>query len=206
MTDKLYIQDSYVKEFEARVEDIKGNKVSLDRTHFFIQGSGQSGDSGKIGGIKVIDTQKGGWHILVKEPDFSIGDTVQCKINWDRRYPTMRIHSGVHFVEHFQDKLVGKAPMLKTNVNHKKDLTDYKMEMPNEEIQKKIEDAANEMIAKNIDINIWVDDSGYRHWDCDEIKMGCTGTHVKNTSEIGKIKVSYTQKAPGVVRVETTLA
>ena len=33
MTDKLYLKDSYAREFEARVTAVNGNEVELDRRH-----------------------------------------------------------------------------------------------------------------------------------------------------------------------------
>jgi len=201
MTQKLYHQDMYQKEFKAKVIAIQGNKIVLDKTCFFIQGSGQSGDSGEINGIKVVDTQKGGFHILAKQPTFKIGDEVSGKIDWDKRYKTMRLHSASHVVEHFIYQLLGKKNILKTNVNPKQDLSDYEMEFPNQEIQDEITKKSNDFVSKNLEIAISVDDHGMHHWICDEIRTLCTGTHVKNTSEIGTIFILFEKKNDNTTRV-----
>lgn len=205
MTEKLYLEDMYQKEFTAKVIDIQGNKVVLDRTCFYIQGGGQSGDAGEINGIKVIDTQKGGFHILAKAPDFKVGDEVTGKIDWNRRYRTMRLHSASHIVEHFLNKKLGENEMLKTNVNHKKDLTDYQMEMPSQDIQEEINRLSNDFISRDLDIKMEKDDKGIYHWSSDEIQTLCAGTHVKNTSEIGEIKVTFENKGDSITRVIITL-
>ena len=49
MTEKLYLKDSYLKEFSARVESITDGKfVVLDKTGFYAQGGGQPSDTGKL--------------------------------------------------------------------------------------------------------------------------------------------------------------
>jgi len=152
MTIQLYRQDMYQKEFTATVIEIQGNRVRLDRTAFYIQGAGQSGDCGTIKGERVIDTQKGGWHLMQNEPTFQVGDTVTGIIDWKRRYNTMRLHSASHIVEYYLIQLIGKKPTIKTNVNYKKDFTDYLMEIPSHEIQEQIINNANEFINKNLNI------------------------------------------------------
>ncbi|MEK6963838.1 MAG: alanyl-tRNA editing protein [Nanoarchaeota archaeon] len=205
MTQKLYLEDMYRQEFTAKVIAIEGNKVLLDQTCFFIQSCGQSGDCGELNSIRVLETQKGDWHLLAKEPTFKIGDMIPGKIDWSKRYPTMRLHSASHIVEHFLQKTSGPGKMLKTSVNHKRDLTDYTMPFPTLEAQQEITRCANELISKNTPILIETDEKGYRHWRCGEIQMGCGGTHVKNTSEIGVVQIMFEDKGGGIVRVTTTL-
>ena len=60
MTQKLYYENQYIKDFTANVVScVKGDKgyeVILDKTAFFPEGGGQPGDTGFIGGVEVIDT------------------------------------------------------------------------------------------------------------------------------------------------------
>ena len=76
MTEKLYYQDSYLSEFEAKVLSCaqKGNKyeVVLSGTAFFPEGGGQTADTGILSEgektVQVLDVQeKEG--ILVHETD-----------------------------------------------------------------------------------------------------------------------------------------
>ena len=65
MTEKLYDQDAYAVEFDAKVISCEayqekkesGYHVILDRTLFFPEEGGQSPDKGTIDGIEVTDVQ-----------------------------------------------------------------------------------------------------------------------------------------------------
>ena len=50
MTEKIYYESAYIKEFEGRVteclEDKKGFRIALDRTAFYPEGGGQPCDKG----------------------------------------------------------------------------------------------------------------------------------------------------------------
>jgi misacylated tRNA(Ala) deacylase len=49
MTEKLYLKDSYLKEFDAKILSVSGGKFFVfDKTAFYPQGGGQPSDSGKI--------------------------------------------------------------------------------------------------------------------------------------------------------------
>ena len=59
MTEKLYYQDSHIKEFTSPALSCipceKGYEVILARTAFFPEGGGQPCDTGHIGAASVID-------------------------------------------------------------------------------------------------------------------------------------------------------
>lgn len=102
-TIKLYENDSYIKDFTATVESCTetdgGFLVVLDKTAFFPEGGGQDADKGEINGIKVLDVQiKDGTVYHKTEKAFEIGETVNCKIDWDTRFSRMQNHTGEHIV------------------------------------------------------------------------------------------------------------
>jgi len=215
MTRKLFWEDPYQKEFDAKVLIINGNQVVLDQTCFYAKGGGQVGDTGEINGIRVIDTVKDEeeniFHILEKEPDFKVGDTVHGKIDWERRYKIMRLHSAAHISYHFVLETFGESskPLTSGIVDDNKDRLDYGFNQPlDKEKLKIVEQKANEFIAAGREIKWWTDENRRRHWLAEGMpEMFCGGTHVRNTKEIGRIVVKRGSKpGAGKERIETLLS
>ncbi|MDA4128388.1 MAG: alanyl-tRNA editing protein [Thaumarchaeota archaeon] len=101
MTKKLYWEDMYLHEFDARVESVDGNMISLDQTAFNPRGGGLVSDTGTIGGVRVNEVQKDGeiiWHVLERPLAFKVEDRVGCVLDWDRRYRIMRMHTTAHIL------------------------------------------------------------------------------------------------------------
>jgi Ser-tRNA(Ala) deacylase AlaX len=48
MTEKLYWRDAYLREFDAKILSIEGNKVQLNQTAFNPRGGGLVSDLGKL--------------------------------------------------------------------------------------------------------------------------------------------------------------
>ena len=108
MTDLLYHTDSYLKEFEARVEaiDQASRAVLLDRTAFYPGGGGQPADTGTLTfgevGCPMLRARKapeGLWHALGGEnPRPAVGSPVHGVLDWERRYQLMRTHTATHIL------------------------------------------------------------------------------------------------------------
>ena len=69
-----------------------------------------------------------------------------------------------------------------------------------------MESDTNEFLAEGHPVEIEVDDEGMRHWSCGPVEMLCAGAHVRNTSEVGLIKLKRRNPGRGSERVETSLA
>ena len=211
ITEKLYDDDPYLKEFKARVLRVDGNEVELDRTAFYPEGGRQAGDSGVVGGVKVVDTQKDDGAIMhVHETTLviSVGDGVDCEIDWERRHRIMRLHSAAHIMEHFLWKQLGHLERLGSYVDEKKDRADYEYQgRLHPEALKEVEEATNEFLAEGHEIRIDPDPTqpDIRIWRCAEIEMPCGGTHVRNTREIGSLRLKRKNPGRGKERVETSL-
>lgn len=100
-TIKLFHDDVYLKEFDASVIKVDGDRIGLDQTCFFPTGGGQSCDLGTLNELKVADVSDGEddivWHML-PDHNFKVGDKVHGKINWDRRFDNMQRHCGEHIM------------------------------------------------------------------------------------------------------------
>ena len=101
MTRKLYWEQPYEKEFSAKVLSLEGNKVVLDQTLFYPRGGGVACDTGTINDVPVTETTKAAdiiTHTLGSPATFAVGDTVLGKIDWNRRYTLMRMHTAGHLL------------------------------------------------------------------------------------------------------------
>lgn len=211
MTEKLFRKDPYMREFAATVVKIEDKKVVLDRTCFYPRGGGQVGDTGYIGNTRVIDTEYENGeivHMLESSPSFRENETVNCKIDWDRRYRIMRVHSASHIMEYLLFKVFGKLKLLGSHVTEKRDSSTYEHSgRLDPQKLSEVERLANEFISRNLEINTWPnkEDPDYWYWKCGEIEMPCGGTHPKNTSEIGKITIKRESGGSGKEKVITSL-
>lgn len=114
MTEKLYWNDAYLKEFEAKLTEIAQNTVVLDRSAFYPTGGGQPNDTGTLyignDAYTVLDVKKEGdkiIHVLAKQPMSNVGDGVKGIIDWQRRYAHMRYHTAVHVIDGIIEKDYG---------------------------------------------------------------------------------------------------
>jgi Ser-tRNA(Ala) deacylase AlaX len=208
-TNKLYDNDHYLKEFTGKVIEIKDYKVILNRTAFFPESGGQSGDIGILGDSRVIDTQINNdiIHILENQPAFNEGDIIEGKIDWERRYNIMKLHTASHVMEYFLWKNFGVLIRSGSYVDENKDRADYEYEGRLEKPKlEQVEKETNEFLLEGYKIIIKEDKEGIRHWKCGPVEMLCAGTHVKNTKEIGRIKLKRKNPGRGTERVETTLS
>lgn len=206
-TERLFYQDPYMKEAEAQVQEINSKEIILNQTIFFAFSGGQESDSGTINGINIVDVKKENHkiiHVLEKEPDFKEGDIVKLELDWERRYQLMKLHSAAHlmyfpFVENF-----GKVKIIGSNISESKARVDFLYDKPITDQLTKIEESVNKSISESMEITAKPDkkDSEKRWWKCHGWKMPCGGTHVKNTSEIGIVKLIKKNIGKGKERVE----
>jgi Ser-tRNA(Ala) deacylase AlaX len=127
------MDDSYLKEFEARVVEVLGDSVVLDKTAFHPRGGGLPEDTGiliKEGReVKVVQVLSEGGRILHSAPGhgFSEGDTVKGILDWERRYLIMRMHTGIHALASVFNKRTG-ALITGNQVNVDKSRLDLNLE------------------------------------------------------------------------------
>ncbi|MBI2652964.1 alanyl-tRNA editing protein [Candidatus Woesearchaeota archaeon] len=105
MENALYMNDSYLKEFEATVESVKDDKfVVLDKTAFYPSGGGQPHDTGVMicNGeeypVVYVGKFSGKISHEVSKSGLEVGGKVIGRINWERRYKFMRMHTAAHLL------------------------------------------------------------------------------------------------------------
>ena len=161
MTEKLYDQDAYAVEFDAKVISCEayqekkesGYHVILDRTLFFPEEGGQSPDKGTIDGIEVTDVQikKDVITHSLKEP-LAVGETVHGIIDWTHRFNNMQQHSGEHIFSGIVHSRFGYDNVgfhLSDNIV----TMDFNGVLTADEVRE-VETAVNEVIVKNLPVEI----------------------------------------------------
>lgn len=210
MTEKIFWINPYQTELCSTVTNIVGNVVELSHTIFYAESGGQESDEGTIGGISVVKAEKyefGIYYLLEKEPNFSIGDEVETKINWDRRYSLMKLHFAAELVlELFtQSYMINKVG---AHISQEKSRIDFEWEKNISSLLPEINEKAQKIIDANFNI-----ESGFsneqlqkRYWKVEGFaQVPCGGTHLKQTSEVGRIILKRKNIGKGKERVEINI-
>ncbi len=203
--------------------------IALDRTPFYAESGGQTGDTGTLGGYNVINTAKSAglfWHEVQGENlEVLLGKQVDAIVESPRRSKTQRHHTATHLLQaslrHHLGTSVNQAGSYNGPDNLRFDFTHGKA-LSQEEIQK-VEQTVNEEILKNTVVTTYADLPiaeakakgamalfGEKYGDkVRMVEIGefskelCGGTHVRTTGEIGLFKiVSESSAASGVRRIE----
>jgi Ser-tRNA(Ala) deacylase AlaX len=101
MTRRLFWEDMYMKEFDARVVSAEGTRIVLDQTAFNPRGGGLVSDLGKLGGTDVTEVVKEAeeiCHVVATPTATKPGDSVHGVLDWGRRYSIMKMHTSAHIL------------------------------------------------------------------------------------------------------------
>lgn len=223
MTNKIYMENSYLREIEANVVEKKylNNKyyVKLDRTIFYPHLSGgQPGDKGTINGIEVIETIEKEEDIIHVLKDNFNGNRVNLCIDWDNRLDLMQQHTGQHLLSAVFYKLFN-ADTSSFNIGERYIHIDIDKSTLSDDEAKQVEFLSNRIIYSNFKIKSYfiakdkieniplrkqpTVDSNIRIVEIDSFDYSpCGGTHLNNTGEIGIIKIRKWERKKGKIRVE----
>ena len=112
VTKRLYFENAYIKEFDARVQSCvegkNGYEVVLDETAFFPEGGGQPADQGYLGQGEVTDVRDKKDYVLhICTKYLEPGTTVHGRLDWNRRFLHMQQHSGEHILSGMIHRMYG---------------------------------------------------------------------------------------------------
>ena len=191
----------------------------LDRTPFYAEMGGQTGDHGRIEAngalFEVNDVQKnkGGKYMhygVVKQGSFGLGDTVTAKIDVPRRDAIRRAHTATHLLQAALEKRLGEhchqagslvePDRLRFDFTHFSGMNDEELRDVNRDVQ--------EMILAGYPVETMVlpvEEAkklgatalfGEKYGDIVRVvKMGerslefCGGTHLSNTAKVGPFRI-----------------
>ena len=218
--DRLYYVNPYQTEATAKVlscQEVKGGWcVELDQTIFYPTGGGQPCDTGTLGGIDVTDVyEKDDKVFHICAAPVCIGETVECKIDWEHRFMLMQQPSGEHIVSGIIHARFGYHNVgfyMGSDVI----TIDFSGEISYEQMQQ-IEKDANAVVYRNLPCKIVYLEEGstaeYRSKKAltgqvrlvqfaDVDSCACCGLHVKQSGEVGIIKLLSAVKFRNGTRME----
>ncbi len=192
--------------------------IILNKTIFYAESGGQPSDkgiiefNGKKSKIKEVRKQNGRILHFIEGEIPEKGSEVKEILDWNLRYNYMKMHSAQHLLSALiLDKY--NASTVGNQIGKEKSRMDFHPLRSNEQMLKEMQDKFNEIIEQEIPITISFKE---RKTVLDEVdekrrvlfsrlpeaikeirvidiqgidKCPCGGTHVKNTKEIGKIKI-----------------
>ncbi|MDG6906564.1 MAG: alanyl-tRNA editing protein [Nitrososphaerota archaeon] len=126
MTELLYLEDHYLKEFDSKISEVPDPKsLILEKTAFYPRGGGQPSDLGSIvfadgsshNVVESSKTERVVVHTLespISTPDIAslMGSNIHGSIDWPLRYAHMRYHTALHVLsgvvfQKFASKITG---------------------------------------------------------------------------------------------------
>ena len=200
--------------------DAESRTVTLDRTAFYPGGGGQPSDFGLLAVNRteypVTKVKKQGAnaiHFLGGEAEMpEVGAKVRGAIDWEHRYQLMRTHTAMHILCGVVFRDYG-ALVTGGNMDPLKGRMDFEFESMRGELVKEIETAINIEVQNGLDVkvNILPREEAFQIPDLIRTKINLLpdgineirtieivgldlqadgGTHVKNTSEVGSLRVA----------------
>jgi misacylated tRNA(Ala) deacylase len=221
-TIKLFETDAYLTEAEGRIVSASDEGIRLDQTLFYAESGGQPGDSGFLmlddgeameitganyapGRITILHTPKSA------RPHLSEGQPVKMKLDWERRFHHMQMHTCLHILCSLVD-----APVTGCAIHADHARIDFDLEESTLDKSELTERIA-EIVKRDVPVEV-------QHWPISEVRarpglvrtamvappeigdtmrivqilgvdlQPCGGTHVRSTAEIGKVFVRKIEK------------
>jgi misacylated tRNA(Ala) deacylase len=222
MTEALFRENAYQTETEATVLSSEPRGIALDRTVFYAQGGGQSGDQGTLvledgTTAPIVNTVYDAARATILHVPAEgaalprPGARVIARIDWDLRLKRMRAHTALHLLS-----VVAPYPVTGGSVGDAEGRLDFdsgEAVLDKAEIERRL----NELIALDAAVSHrWIADAeleanpGLIKTMSVKPPMGtgrvrliaiegldlqpCGGTHVARTSEIGPASVTGIEK------------
>lgn len=215
-TRALFDEEPYQQQFTAHVLAVSELGVALDQTLFYPTGGGQPGDRGYFllpdnSVVAVVGTQRDPllrsiiWHQLKDGVSaISVGMELQGCLDWEHRYQHMRMHTCLHLLCSIVD-----APVTGCSIAPDKGRLDF--DLPESSLDKEhITRKLNELVGAALEVttHMYPANQYSRVLEITRTQAAappaiqgmvrvvvvsgldtqpCGGTHVLNTTEVGKV-------------------
>jgi misacylated tRNA(Ala) deacylase len=229
VTEFIFREDSYVRSLPTLVTAITPEgAITLDRTIFYATSGGQPGDTGRLeradgsfisiaGTIHPDGDKTAIFHLPAPEQrEIKPGEEVIAHLDWERRHRLMRMHTALHLVT-----VVLPYPITGAAVGEDKGRVDFNLpDVPDAaEIERKLNELvdaalpvssewitdaeleANPGLIKSMNVKPPMGQGRVRLVRIGDVDLQpCGGTHVKNTSEIGPLRLGKIEKKGAINR------
>ena len=165
MTQLLYLDDHYLKEFDTKVVSIPTEKsVVLEETALYPRGGGQPSDRGHVvlkdgTKLEVLDSMKeqtGVQHIFsdaipsnVRED--LVGQDVHGVVDWELRYKHMRHHTALHILSGMAFLRLG-ARITGGQIHSDRARLDFSLNDLSKDRVAMIEEEINKIVQQNLEV------------------------------------------------------
>ncbi len=171
-------------------------------------------------------------HVIEGGVPFTTGASVRGAVDWEWRYPCMRFHTAQHVLSRYLQLNYG-LETVGNMIKPDRSRADYSpLEHFDEDMKRSVEEGVNEILLRGLDVEIrfmpreeaiaFLKEKGYqtRYLEMvpksvsefrvvligDYDAASCAGTHVRNTREIGTIRIGKTKNVgAGKRRIYFTL-
>ncbi|MFH0954885.1 MAG: alanyl-tRNA editing protein [Candidatus Micrarchaeota archaeon] len=217
MTELLFLKDSYQKSCSSKVIRVdKERFVVLNQTVFYPQGGGQPFDLGIIAAgnerFNVLSVKKNGSDVVVEVDKAGLkeGLTVECHLDWIRRFALMRMHTSAHILAKVIWDQTGSL-ITGNQLDLQQTRLDFNVEEFDADIANSFVQKANSVVKQNLPVTIDflpreeainrpelvrlkdIMPPNLAVWRIISIGeydvQADGGTHVANTSEIGELEL-----------------
>jgi alanyl-tRNA synthetase len=222
MTKRLYFEDPYRTEFDAKVVrrfEVDGRPgLILDETCFYPTAGGQCCDKGFLNDVPVVDVCEMDGEIVHVTSRAIDAEQIHGRILWERRFDLMQQHSGQHVLSQSLIQVLD-ADTVSAHLGEDNSTIEIGRDDLKDEKTREAEDLANRIVFENRVIKTYfvsadeivklpvrkippqegpfriVEVDGFDH-------SACGGTHCCRTGEIGLIKIGRWEHIRGNVRLQ----
>lgn len=199
MTERLSFTDMELLQSTARVTRVDEGILYLDRSPFYPRGGGQPGDRGVIRGpngtMTVTDTLQNRetgdmFHVGTVEGSFAVGDEVTAEVDAASRSINTRAHSAGHIIDIALEELQPGAWTAGRGYHFPEGpYVAYTGTLETPPDTADLEAAVQRIIDDALPRRMTIDGTYRTIAFGEHPPVGCGGTHVQNTADLGMIRI-----------------